>query len=177
MRSPKVFISYAHEDEAFNASVGDLAEFLRGEGFSVITDHDHRDTVPPQGWTAWMQHEIEEADFILVVCTPTMKDVFERRRGLPVRGVTIESAFLISLIRKRITDNHSCFPILPSTATGAMFRCCWRSSSTTIGSRMDRNASSGFCGPLIAGSIQRRTFRSTPPQPFGVRPCRPITRR
>jgi len=113
----QVFVSYAHGDDRFNEQVEQLVDDLKERGFVVISDFDHRVAAPTNGWTAWMQHGVEQADCVLIVCTPTMKDVFERRRDLPVRGATVESAYVIASLRRRLTHNQSIYPILPDGGT------------------------------------------------------------
>lgn len=114
---PMVFLSYAHEDDAFDASVGALAQWLKSRGFRVISDHDHRFTPPPAGWTRWMTTNITEADFVLIVCTSTLRAIFEDGGALPVRGATIETNLIVEKLTERITQNRSCFPILPEGGT------------------------------------------------------------
>ncbi|MFM7642593.1 MAG: SEFIR domain-containing protein [Cyanobium sp.] len=81
---PKVFISYAHEGD-LRERVGDLAEWLRGNGVEPITDHPYRYRPPEKGWRAWMQHSIEAADVVLIVCSERYQHLFEKRED-PAAG-------------------------------------------------------------------------------------------
>ena len=63
-RSPVVFISYAHESDALRASVKDLADWLSRKGCTVLTDHLHPYKPPSEGWLAWMQGCIRQAEAV-----------------------------------------------------------------------------------------------------------------
>jgi hypothetical protein len=78
---PRVFISYSHDSEEHQDRVRGLAHQLRQDGvdawMDVFVDS------PPEGWPQWMINQIEEARFVLVVCTET----YERRAsGKEVQG-------------------------------------------------------------------------------------------
>jgi hypothetical protein len=67
--APKVIISYTHDSPEHKGRVLDLAERLRFEG--VDCDIDQYEDSPPEGWPRWMENQIQDADFVLVVCTET----------------------------------------------------------------------------------------------------------
>lgn len=117
---PRVFISYAHGNKAFDDSVEDLARALRASGYDVITDALYSDRPPTQGWTAWMRTKIQEARFILIVCTEPMKRAFESSGNQPVRGATVEAALILSnRLRPKLRDNDFCYPIIPDAGSRA----------------------------------------------------------
>ena len=68
-RSPQVFISYRHEVESPEHAdrVLGLANRLRDEGIDAVLDQ--YEVSPPAGWPTWCEHEIQRADFVLMVCT------------------------------------------------------------------------------------------------------------
>lgn len=70
---PKVFISYSHDSPEHKDRVLHLSDRLRADG--IDCNIDQYETSPPEGWPRWMVNQIEEADFVLVVCTET----YERR--------------------------------------------------------------------------------------------------
>lgn len=72
-RPPRVFISYAHEDDngAHAQQVRSLGQVLRAESIDVRLDHI--DAEVSRDWTAWMRQEIETADVILVIASPAYK--------------------------------------------------------------------------------------------------------
>jgi len=113
-RQPRVFISYAHESEAFRDQVKDLADWLEERGCELLTDHPHRYRPPAEGWQAWMLGCIERADIVLVVCTPKLRARYEKTAepdtGL---GATYEGAIVTQHIYNAAMRNTKFYPILP----------------------------------------------------------------
>jgi hypothetical protein len=68
-KPPRVFISYSHDSELHEGNVLDLANRLRREGVDAVLDQYEQN--PKEGWTLWMEKQIRDADFVLVVCTET----------------------------------------------------------------------------------------------------------
>ena len=66
----KVFLSYSHESSEHQQRVLGLAQKLRVEGLDAQIDRFVSGS-PPEGWPLWMEHQIEAADFVLVVCSET----------------------------------------------------------------------------------------------------------
>jgi hypothetical protein len=116
---PKVFISYAHESEALRASVKDLADWLGERGCTVVTDHRFINRPPAEGWQIWMLKCIDEAQSVLVVCTPKLKARYEKAappdEGF---GATYEGAIVTQHIYDRAMRNTKFFPILPDGGNG-----------------------------------------------------------
>ena len=67
--SPKVFISYSHDSLEHEDRVLSLADRLRQDG--VDASIDQYVPAPPDGWPIWMNSEIRNANFLLLVCTET----------------------------------------------------------------------------------------------------------
>ena len=112
--NPTVFISYAHEGDLVER-VALLAKWLTENGIQVITDHPYKNRPPEKGWRAWMQHNIEDADLVLLVCSERYKKLFEKRETVDGGGfgVTWESAIITTdLYHTRLTNTRF-FPILP----------------------------------------------------------------
>jgi len=63
----RIFISYTHDSPEHSQRVLNLGNLLRSEGFDCDLDQYHSN----QDWPAWMERNIENADFVLVICTPT----------------------------------------------------------------------------------------------------------
>lgn len=63
----KVFISYSHDSEEHKRRVRGLADQLCKSGIDCIIDQ--YEEAPYQGWPRWMEMNLEQSDFILVVCT------------------------------------------------------------------------------------------------------------
>jgi tetratricopeptide (TPR) repeat protein len=113
-QTPAVFISYAHEGD-MSQRVAELAQWLREHGVQVITDHLHADSPPEAGWRPWMQHSIEDAALVLIVCTERYKKIFDKRPidGDGGYGVTWEGAIITSDLYRSLLVNNKFFPILP----------------------------------------------------------------
>ena len=83
---PKVFLSYSHDSAAHQERVLALADRLRADGVDAYLDR--YEPAPERGWPRWMEDRIEEADFVLVICT----EVYARRfrgREEPGRGLGV----------------------------------------------------------------------------------------
>lgn len=111
---PKVFISYAHEGN-LGDDVERLATWLTENGVTVITDHPYKNHPPEKGWHTWMQHSIEDADIVLMVCTELYKRRFEKRDEDPGKGqgVIWEAAIVTTDLYESKLSNTRFFPILP----------------------------------------------------------------
>lgn len=94
----RVFISYTHDSENHRDDVRQLGARLREDGVDARLDRWLPGT-PSQGWPAWMEDELEAADFILVICSERYYQRY-RNQGDPTvgRGVRWES----NLIRTRL---------------------------------------------------------------------------
>jgi hypothetical protein len=102
---PKVFISYSWDDFAHKEWVKKLATQLRADGVDARLDHWH--AVPGDQLPEFMEREIREADFVVVVCTPGYKTKSEARVG----GVGYEGGIMSAEVFAK--QNHRKFiPIL-----------------------------------------------------------------
>ncbi|MDL2329692.1 tetratricopeptide repeat protein [Desulfosarcina sp. OttesenSCG-928-A07] len=114
--NPRVFISYAHEGD-LKDKVKELADWLLAQGVEVITDHPYANCAPDKGWRAWMQHNVEDADIVLIVCSERYKNIFEKRKiptGGGGRGVAWESAIITDEIYQAYMRNTKFYPLLIS---------------------------------------------------------------
>ncbi|WP_326944838.1 TIR domain-containing protein [Amycolatopsis sp. NBC_01307] len=99
--SPRVFITYSHDDEAHKNLVREFATFLRDEaGVDVHLDQWADDG--RRDWSLWAIEQLTEADFVLVIASPDYK---RRAEGAEVpeqgRGAQFEAA----MIRDNITKD------------------------------------------------------------------------
>jgi hypothetical protein len=76
-KNPSVFISYSHDSPEHARRVLGLSERLRQGGVETILDRYINGT-PQEGWPRWMLNQIDEADFVLLICTETY---YRRFRG------------------------------------------------------------------------------------------------
>jgi WD40 repeat protein len=108
---PKAFISYSHDSAEHDERVRALADRLCGDGVDCTIDQYHPH--PPEPWPRWMDRQIEEADFVLVVCTETY---LRRAKGLEPPGVGLGVTFESVLIIQDLYDagmwNEKFFPVL-----------------------------------------------------------------
>ena len=80
----RVFISYAHEGSGHRQWVEELAAHLRKNG--VDASLDIWDLLPGQDIASFMESEIRNSDFVIIICTPE----YARRSNCPVGGVGYE---------------------------------------------------------------------------------------
>lgn len=102
---PKAFISYAWESEVHKAWVRDFAARLRADGVEVHLDRWH--LAHGDQLTEFMEREVRENDFVLIVCTPKYRERSDLRTG----GVGYEGDIITSEVYTK--RNHRKFiPIL-----------------------------------------------------------------
>lgn len=98
----KVLISYAHEDERpqVASAVNALCDDLRNPHGIVATIDQHcMPSGPSEGWTAWMDAELERSDFIVCVLTPAWVRRFTNTEvGTTGLGVSYESTHIRNLL-------------------------------------------------------------------------------
>lgn len=75
---PSAFVSYSHDSPAHCDRVLALANQLRADGIDVRLDRYVAH--PPEGWPRWSERQAVESTFVLVVCTPSYRERFERSR-------------------------------------------------------------------------------------------------
>ncbi|HSV68350.1 MAG TPA: SEFIR domain-containing protein [Mycobacteriales bacterium] len=98
----RVFISYAQDDAAHVDLVRQFRDFLREQG-GVDARLDLPAAERPRDWPAWMQEQLEESDFVLVVASPEYKKRAEDKApGDEARGVRWETR----LIREMSYADH-----------------------------------------------------------------------
>lgn len=76
---PKVFISYSWEDDAHKAWVKELADKLLSDGIDATIDQydlSLGDRLPQ-----FMEQAISNADYVLIICTPSYKEKSDARKG------------------------------------------------------------------------------------------------
>ncbi|GAA2996063.1 toll/interleukin-1 receptor domain-containing protein [Actinokineospora diospyrosa] len=113
--SPRVFVSYAHEDHEHISKVVALAEFLVSRGLDVHMDR--WDLEVSRDWYLWAIGQIKAADFILVVASPACKAAGEGEVSDEVnRGLQSEMGLLREALHARRSVNRT--RILPVVLPG-----------------------------------------------------------
>ena len=65
---PRVFLSYSHEEPEHGQWVMYLGKLLRGNGVDAYLDK--WDLIPGQDTTYFMESQIRDSDFVILICTP-----------------------------------------------------------------------------------------------------------
>ncbi|MGV9246024.1 TIR domain-containing protein [Streptomyces sp. NPDC003710] len=105
--APRVFISYAHEDDggAHAEQVRELYVLLRKN--HVDAQLDRVAAEQRQNWPGWMLKEAEEADFVLVIASPAYKRRAEGTEAPGVgRGVAWETGLLENYVYRHPRTWH-----------------------------------------------------------------------
>lgn len=71
LEHPKVLVSYSHDSASHEQKVLAFSEQLRADG--IDSRIDQYSPWPSEGWPRWMERQIREADFVLMVCTETYR--------------------------------------------------------------------------------------------------------
>lgn len=93
---PRVFVSYAHDDESHKQLVVRFWAFLRSCGVDAHVDIAAADR--PQDWPLWMTEQISNADYVAIVASPAYRE----RAGVQPdpnegRGVQFEASVIRDL--------------------------------------------------------------------------------
>jgi transcriptional regulator with XRE-family HTH domain len=81
---PRVFLSYSHEETEHDQWVMDLGKLLRSNGVDAYLDK--WGLLPGQDTTYFMESQIRDSDFVILVCTP----VYAEKSNIPRGGVGYE---------------------------------------------------------------------------------------
>src|SRR6266851_3544838 len=112
-RPPTVFISYSHEPDSPEHAdrVLALSDHLRADGIDCILDQ-YQDS-PPEGFPRWMDRQIRDADYVLMICTPTYyRRVMGEEEPGTGHGVAWESTLIYQYIYNAGTSNTRFIPVL-----------------------------------------------------------------
>ena len=98
-----VFISYSHDSDDHRRRVLGLSERLRRDGFETRLDRYVKGS-PSMGWPRWMLNQLDDADWVLVVCTETY---YRRFRGKERPGSGSGADFEGLLITQDLYDSRT----------------------------------------------------------------------
>ena len=111
-KSPSAFISYSHDSDDHAGRVLELADALRGRGINVILDQ-YVHPAPEEGWPRWMDRNIDEAQFVVMVCTETYRRrVMGREEPGKGLGVRWEGSLIYNRIYNDKPSGSRFIPIL-----------------------------------------------------------------
>lgn len=105
----RVFVSYSWDDERHKTWVARLAAALRRDGVETRLDRWHSELGDPL--PAFMEREIRDNDYVVIVCTPE----YRRKSDAGTGGVGFEGAIMTGEIAER--GNHRKY--IPVLARGA----------------------------------------------------------
>lgn len=105
---PKVFISYSHQDKTYEKKVLDLSNRLRSEG--IDANIDLYEESPVEGWQRWMENQINNADFVLIVSSKSyyQKCYSDTEKG---KGVSWEVNIVYQHIYDATSQNTKFIPV------------------------------------------------------------------
>lgn len=109
MNAIKAFVSYSWDDDQHKEWVAKLATDLREDGVEAILDQWH--IAPGDQLPEFMEREIRENDYVLIICTPNYRLKSDERQG----GVGYEGDIMTAEVHSQ--RNHSKF--IPILARGA----------------------------------------------------------
>lgn len=134
--APKVFISYAHENDEHKLWVLNLAKNLRANGVDAILDR--WEIKLGSDTTHFMENGIQEADKVLLICTPKYCNKTKHRVG----GVGYENTVITGeLVGKHNTHKFVCVLKSGSSKTSIPSYC---KSRLYIDFRVDEDYPSSF---------------------------------
>lgn len=102
----KIFISYAHTSKE---TAKKLAERLRQEGLDVSIDLDVENLPPGPdgGWPLWMERQITESDWVLMLFDETYLRRFEGKEKPSSEGIGMGGTYEGQVIRNLINVNYA----------------------------------------------------------------------
>ena len=107
-----VFISYSHDSDTHREFVRNLANDLRRDGLDCQIDQ-YVNGFPPEGWQRWMETQIEQADFVLIVCTPLYLRRYRGNDPDGGRGVNFEGVVISQMLYDQYYRNTKFIPVIP----------------------------------------------------------------
>lgn len=111
-----VFISYSHDSDAHREFVRGIADRLRADGLNCQIDQ-YINGFPPEGWQRWMETQVEQADFVLLVCTETYLKRYRGQDADGGRGVNFEGVVISQTLYDHYYRNTKFIPVIPETGS------------------------------------------------------------
>ncbi len=105
-KSPKVFISYSHQNASYEKQMLDFANKLRNDGIDAEIDLYYPD--PPEGWPRWMENQIVQSDYTIVVCG---KSYWDKCYVDQAKGITWEVNLVYQMLYDQQGTNTKFIPV------------------------------------------------------------------
>jgi len=110
MTAPTVFISYSQDSDEHKDKVLKFADRLRDDG--IDANLDQYQTNPSEGWQLWMEKQIRDSQFVILVCTETyLKRVMKEDEGRG-KGIMWESTIVYSHLYDSGVVNEKFIPVV-----------------------------------------------------------------
>lgn len=104
----KIFISYAWDDKELAETILSFSNKLRSNGIDSTIDQYEEN--PDMGWPIWMENQIENADYVLIVSTQVYKEKFNQcREG---KGVSWEISSIYQSLYNLRGHNDKFIPVI-----------------------------------------------------------------
>lgn len=110
MGAPKVFISYAHDTEEFADKVLEFSNKLREN--MIDANIDQYEESPSEGWPRWMENQIDNSDYVLIVCTQLYFDKVKNFNSGEGKGVNWELNIIYQHLYESCCNNTKFIPII-----------------------------------------------------------------
>ncbi len=107
-----VFISYSHDSEHHIQQVVDLGtKLIEWGGIDVVLDQ--WESSPEEGWTLWMEKQIKNTDFTLIICSSAYYDkvIHDTKAGVG-KGVKWEGRMIRNLLYTSDSKGNKFIPVL-----------------------------------------------------------------
>lgn len=106
--NPKVFISYSHKSQVYEDQVLELSNRLRSEGIDASIDQ--YEEAPVEGWPRWMERQILEAQYVIILCDETYYGkLYSSEKG---KGVVWEASIVYQMLYDAATETSKFILIL-----------------------------------------------------------------
>lgn len=106
--SKKVFVSYAHIDKEYEQKVLEFTNYLRTKG--IDANVDLYEEAPSEGWPRWMENQIGESDYVLVICSKVYCEKLSSKNATG-KGVKWEGAILYNELYSMGATNKKYIPV------------------------------------------------------------------
>jgi len=107
-RRQRVFISYSHEDANHDHSVRELADSLSRR--TDVRFDGYFKGAPREGWPAWTERELSNADYVVLVFSPTYR---RRWEGTEPTGVGLGAVWETQMARTRLYAEGNYKSVIP----------------------------------------------------------------
>jgi tetratricopeptide (TPR) repeat protein len=109
---PTALISYSHDSPEHEQHVLELCNRLRARGVDSVVDQ-FLPGAPSEGWPLWMERQIEQREFTLMVCTEAYQRRFMENEAVGIgRGVVWEARILRNLLYEDSERHGRIIPVL-----------------------------------------------------------------